>query len=112
MTQPDRNNDSDSFTIGSGESNPRFKPVEELSYEEARQELIEVVRILELGQMSLDESLLYWERGEALARTCEDYLEGARHRVEKALKDSDYAEGEDDSSDGADSPADGSDFAS
>ena len=111
MTQPDRN-DSDSFTIGSGESNPRFKPVEELFYEEARQELIEVVRILELGQMSLDESLLYWERGEALARTCEDYLEGARHRVEKALEDSDYAEGEDDTSDGAESPADGSGFAS
>ncbi|MDN8625214.1 MULTISPECIES: exodeoxyribonuclease VII small subunit [Corynebacterium] len=111
MAQSDRH-DSDSFTIGSGESNPRFTPVEELSYEDARQELIEVVRILELGQMSLDESLLYWERGEALARTCEDYLEGARRRVEKAIADSDYAEGEDDNSDEADSPEDGSGFTS
>lgn len=111
MTHPGRH-DSDSFTIGSGESNPRFTPIEELSYEDARQELIEVVRILELGQMSLDESLVYWERGEALARTCEDYLEGARHRVEKAIANSDYVEGEDGNSDEADSPAEGSGFAS
>ena len=39
---------------------------EGLSYEQARDELIETVKILELGQMSLDESLKYWERGEAL----------------------------------------------
>jgi len=48
-----------------------FRPLEELSYEAARDELIEVVKILELGQMSLDESLHYWERGETLAAYCE-----------------------------------------
>lgn len=63
----------------------KFRPIDQLSYEEARDELIEVVRILELGQMSLDESLNYWERGEELAAYCEDYLNGASSRIEKAL---------------------------
>lgn len=62
-----------------------FRPIEELSYEQARDELVEVVKILELGQMSLDESLNYWERGEELAAYCEDYLDGAATRIEKAL---------------------------
>lgn len=59
-----------------------------LSYEQARDELIETVKILELGQMSLDESLAYWERGEALAKRCEVLLDGAQHRVEQALSSS------------------------
>ena len=62
-----------------------FTPVEELSYEQARDELVEIVRILELGQMSLDEALAYWERGEALAARCEQQLDGAAKRVEQAL---------------------------
>ena len=62
-----------------------FPPVEELSYEQARDELIETVKILELGQMGLDESLKYWERGEALTKRCEDHLAGAARRVETAL---------------------------
>ena len=62
-----------------------FRPLEELSYEAARDELIEVVKILELGQMSLDESLHYWERGEALAASCERSLDGASKRGEDAL---------------------------
>lgn len=56
-----------------------------LTYEQARDELIETVKILELGQMSLDESLKYWERGEALAKRCEVLLDGAQQRVETAL---------------------------
>ena len=62
-----------------------FPPVEQLSYEEARNELIETVKILELGQMGLDESLKFWERGEALAKACEAHLDGASQRVEAAL---------------------------
>ena len=58
----------------------------ELSYEQARDELIETVKILELGQMSLDESLKYWERGEALAKRCEVLLDGASQRVEAAIQ--------------------------
>lgn len=49
-------------TIGTGQpGQDAFTPVEELSYEQARDELIETVKILELGQMGLDESLKYWE---------------------------------------------------
>ena len=71
--------------IGSGTGNDSFEPVESLSYEQARDELVEIVKILELGQMGLDESLKYWERGEALARRCEEHLAGASKRVEQAL---------------------------
>ena len=64
---------------------PTFDPIEQMSYEQARSELAEVVGILELGQMSLDESLAYWERGEALAKACKDFLDGAKQRITAAL---------------------------
>jgi exodeoxyribonuclease VII small subunit len=60
-------------------------PVDELGYEQARDELAEVVRALEMGGLGLDESVALWERGEALARRCEEQLAGARERVEKVL---------------------------
>lgn len=60
-------------------------PVSELGYEQCRDELIEVVRILEQGGLDLDASLALWERGEALARRCEEHLAGARARIEAAL---------------------------
>jgi exodeoxyribonuclease VII small subunit len=56
-----------------------------LDYETARNELVEVVRKLEAGGLSLDESLVLWERGEVLATVCERHLAGARSRVETAL---------------------------
>lgn len=62
-----------------------MKPIGEMGYEEARDELIEVVQRLEHGGLDLDESLTLWERGEALARCCEEHLAGARKRVEGAL---------------------------
>lgn len=68
------------------EQQQKFRPVNELNYEQARDELVEIVKILELGQMSLDESLNYWERGEELAAYCEEYLDGASSRIEKALE--------------------------
>ncbi|GAB2505551.1 exodeoxyribonuclease VII small subunit [Corynebacterium atrinae] len=73
-------------TVGTGQAgDDAFPGVETLSYEQARDELIETVKILELGQMGLDESLKYWERGEALAKRCEEHLDGASRRVEDAL---------------------------
>lgn len=57
----------------------------ELGYEQARDQLIEVVRGLEAGGLSLEESLALWEKGERLARLCEKHLEGARERIEAAL---------------------------
>lgn len=58
--------------------------VDGLGYEQARDELAEV-RALETGGLSLDESVALWERGEALAKRCEDQLAGARERVEEVL---------------------------
>jgi exodeoxyribonuclease VII small subunit len=60
---------------------------ETLGYEQARDELAEVVRRLEAGGLSLEDSLALWERGEALAKLCERYLAGARERIEAALSD-------------------------
>lgn len=56
----------------------------ELTYEQARDELTEVVRRLESGGLTLEESLSLWERGERLAATCEEWLEGARARLAAA----------------------------
>jgi exodeoxyribonuclease VII small subunit len=53
-----------------------------LTYERARAELEDVVRRLEAGGTSLEESLTLWERGEDLARTCQELLEGARARLD------------------------------
>jgi exodeoxyribonuclease VII small subunit len=64
-----------------------MKPISELGYEEARDELIEVVKLLEQGGLDLDASLDLWERGEALAKRCEEHLAGARKRVAEALGD-------------------------
>lgn len=58
--------------------------VSELSFEQARDELGQVVAQLEQGAPSLERSLELWERGEALAQRCEDWLIGARARLEAA----------------------------
>ena len=59
---------------------------EQLPYEQAREELIEVVRRLEAGGTSLEESLELWERGERLASTCQRWLDGARAKLDAALE--------------------------
>jgi exodeoxyribonuclease VII small subunit len=56
-----------------------------LTYEAARDELVEVVRRLEQGGATLEESLALWERGEELARTCQTWLDGAQARLDAAL---------------------------
>jgi len=58
--------------------------VSALTYEQARDELIAVVNNLEQGSSSLEESLALWERGEALATRCEEWLIGARARLDAA----------------------------
>ena len=58
---------------------------EQLGYEQARDELADVVAKLEAGGLSLEDSLTLWERGEALAKICDRHLAGARQRVEAAL---------------------------
>ena len=65
---------------------------DELSYEEARDELVEVVRRLEQGGDSLAESIALWERGEKLAQVCQTWLDGARRKLDAAIAG---AEGDD-----------------
>lgn len=57
----------------------------DLSYEQARAELLEVVRTLEQGGATLEESIALWERGEVLAETCQRWLDGARERLEEVV---------------------------
>ena len=58
----------------------------ELTYEAAREELVEVVRALESGGTNLEESLALWERGEHLAQVCQRWLDGARKRLDEAVR--------------------------
>jgi exodeoxyribonuclease VII small subunit len=57
---------------------------EPLSYEQAREELVTVVAKLEAGGASLEESLALWERGEELAKRCEEWLNGVQERLDAA----------------------------
>ncbi|MEU1289392.1 exodeoxyribonuclease VII small subunit [Kitasatospora sp. NPDC005856] len=60
-------------------------PDDALGYEHARDALLDVVRQLENGGTSLEESLALWERGEQLAKVCQRWLDGARARLDAAL---------------------------
>lgn len=62
--------------------------VASLSFEQARDELVSVVAELEQGSPTLEQSLALWERGEALANRCEEWLVGARRRLEEARPES------------------------
>ena len=71
---------------------------ETLSYEQARDKLAAVVKRLEAGGLTLEQSLELWERGERLAAVCGEWLDGARARLAAAMArrdDSDQAEAED-----------------
>ncbi len=57
---------------------------DDLPYEAARAELEQVVRRLEEGSVTLEESLALWERGEELAGICQRWLDGARARLSAA----------------------------
>lgn len=57
------------------------KDPKKLSYEEARDALAEVVESLESGQSTLEESLALWERGEELAKICQQWLDGAKAKL-------------------------------
>ena len=63
-----------------------------MSYEQARDELAKVVAQLEQGAVSREDSMNLWERGEALAKQCEEWLSGARKRLDAALANKKSAE--------------------
>lgn len=64
-------------------STATLSDIEGLSYEQARDELVQVVTQLETGGAPLEESLALWQRGEALADRCERWLDGAKTRLEE-----------------------------
>jgi exodeoxyribonuclease VII small subunit len=55
--------------------------VADLGYEQARDELVDIVARLESGQVGLEESMTLWERGEALAARCGQWLDQAEERI-------------------------------
>ena len=65
---------------------------DELSYEAAREELVETVRRLEAGGTTLEESLALWERGEQLATVCQQWLDGVRKRLDETIDKDDAAD--------------------
>ncbi len=60
--------------------------LDDLTYEQAREELVTVVQRLETGGVGLEESLALWERGEQLAAVCQRWLDGARERLDRAAR--------------------------
>lgn len=72
-------------------------PAKRLGYEQARDQLVELVKRLEAGGLTLEQSLELWEQGERLATVCEEWLEGARARLaavvsKQAVDDTDDAD--------------------
>lgn len=72
------------------------KPVENLTYEEAFAELETIVSTLEGEQKPLDESVMLFERGQALVERCSELLEEADLKVRKLSGDelTDFEPGE------------------
>jgi exodeoxyribonuclease VII small subunit len=68
-------------------ANKSAEPTSDLTYEQARDELADVVKRLETGGVSLEESLALWERGEELAGICQQWLDGARAKLAAARAD-------------------------
>lgn len=58
---------------------------QQIGYEQARDQLVELVKRLEAGGLTLEQSLELWQRGEQLAAICEEWLEGARARLAAAV---------------------------
>jgi exodeoxyribonuclease VII small subunit len=71
-------------TNGGADAAPEA-PRETLSYEQARDKLAAVVKRLEAGGLTLEQSLELWERGERLAAVCGEWLDGARARLAAAM---------------------------
>jgi exodeoxyribonuclease VII small subunit len=64
------------------DSTTAFTDIADLSYEQAREELIGIVAKLEAGQAPLESSMALWRRGEALAAHCATWLDGAQAEIE------------------------------
>ncbi len=78
--------------VGAVTDGAEVKPSEALSYEQARDKLASVVKRLESGGLTLEQSLELWERGERLAAVCGEWLDGARARLAAAMAKRDDAD--------------------
>ncbi len=76
-------------------------PRETLTYEQARDKLAAVVKRLEAGGLTLEQSLELWERGERLATVCGEWLDGARARLAAAMATRDDGPGQAEAGDAA-----------
>jgi exodeoxyribonuclease VII small subunit len=83
---------------------PSVTDRQSLSYEQARDELTGVVRQLEAGGLTLEQSLDLWERGEKLAAICAEWLDGARARLSTAMAAREDSETREKPGDRADAP--------
>ena len=81
------NGGADAVPQGGADAGPK----EALSYEQARDKLAAVVKRLEAGGLTLEQSLELWERGERLAAVCGEWLDGARARLAAAMAKRDDA---------------------
>jgi exodeoxyribonuclease VII small subunit len=75
------------------------EPIDKLDYEAARNQLVEVVQRLEAGTPTLKEAMDLWERGEALAARCQEWLDGAKARIaakRESLQEGTVAKGTED----------------
>jgi exodeoxyribonuclease VII small subunit len=79
-------------TDGGGGKAKSGTEAEPLSYEQARDKLAAVVKRLEAGGLTLEQSLELWERGERLAAVCGEWLDGARARLAAAMAKRDDAD--------------------
>ena len=75
----DRDNGTDKGAPPS--QKPDFPDIKDLTYEQARDELISIVARLEGGQIGLEDSMSLWQRGEALATHCSTWLDGAEAKL-------------------------------
>lgn len=81
--QPDSTATDAMSSSMSSSMSPPMPPV--IGYEQARDELVAVVAKLEAGRVTLEESITLWERGEELAKICQDWLDGARARLDAVI---------------------------
>lgn len=84
LTVPVARRDTTALTDAAGPATPSAPDPATLGYEQARDELATIVARLESGAGTLEESLALWERGEALAARCQEWLDGARARLTAA----------------------------
>lgn len=77
--------DPEDAIVPGGDTSALPEDIAGLSYEQARDQLVDVVRRLESGQGGLEESISLWERGELLATRCQQWLDGARDRLDQAV---------------------------